>query len=107
MVVTEFGYCGRHGKCIDGIASYNCSCNKGWTGKACEIDIDECKPMPCKNGGTCFQTIDADYRCECPAGYTGKNCSISEYSTVLSCRINLWRRAACIKGVEGTKTPSV
>ena len=36
-VVTEFGFCGRNGKCIDGIDMYNCSCHKGWTGKKCEI----------------------------------------------------------------------
>ena len=78
VVVTEFGYCGRHGRCIDGIASYNCSCNKGWTGKSCEIDIDECISMPCKNGGTCFQAIGAAYRCQCPDGYTGNDCSTSK-----------------------------
>lgn len=77
-IVTEFGYCGRNGKCVDGIASYNCSCNQGWTGKACEIDIDECKSMPCKNGGVCFQTIDAYFRCVCKTGFTGKDCSTSK-----------------------------
>eukprot|EP00112_Aurelia_sp_Birch-Aquarium-sp1_P010550 Seg2249.2 transcript_id=Seg2249.2/GoldUCD/mRNA.D3Y31 product=Fibropellin-1 protein_id=Seg2249.2/GoldUCD/D3Y31 len=76
-VVTEFGFCGRNGKCIDGINMYNCSCDKGWTGKKCEIDIDECQTHPCKNGGSCFQTYNADYVCECQQGFKGKNCSIN------------------------------
>ena len=37
--ITEFGLCGKHGKCIDGIASYNCSCYKGWTGEKCDQGI--------------------------------------------------------------------
>ena len=88
-VVTEFGYCGRNGKCIDGIATYNCSCNKGWTGKACEVDINECESMPCKNGGECFQTINADFRCACRSGFTGKDCSASKH--VLMCHTHSWK----------------
>ena len=26
-----------HGQCIDGIASYSCSCHPGWEGTDCEI----------------------------------------------------------------------
>eukprot|EP00794_Sanderia_malayensis_P020236 gene20236-22215_t len=67
--VTEFGYCGKHGTCIDGVDMFNCTCKKGWT------DINECLPNPCQNGGKCYQTFNADFICECPRGFTGKNCS--------------------------------
>ena len=37
------------------------------------LDINECSPNPCKNGGTCQDTI-CSYSCTCPNGYTGTNC---------------------------------
>ena len=36
-------------------------------------DIDECSSTPCKNGGTCYDYIDA-FTCYCPPGYTGDYC---------------------------------
>lgn len=43
------------GQCIDGINNYTCSCYLGFTGKNCEIDINECESSPCQYGGTCLQ----------------------------------------------------
>lgn len=31
-----------HGTCINTFGSYECDCDKGWEGPACEFDIDEC-----------------------------------------------------------------
>ena len=39
------------------------------------LDIDDCDPNPCQNGGTCTDGVN-NYRCSCAAGYTGYNCSI-------------------------------
>ena len=36
-------------------------------------DIDDCKPSPCENGGTCTDGVNS-YTCECVDGYTGVNC---------------------------------
>ena len=42
------------------------------------IDIDECGPTPCQNGGTCTDAINS-YSCACVAGYNGDNCETSSY----------------------------
>lgn len=40
---------------------------KGWTGRLCDEDIDECVTSPCKNGGLCIN-IPASYTCACLFG---------------------------------------
>ena len=37
------------------------------------LDIDDCDPNHCENGGTCQDRINA-YLCSCAPGYTGNNC---------------------------------
>ncbi|XP_077596384.1 coagulation factor IXb [Stigmatopora nigra] len=39
------------------------------------IDGDQCKPPPCKNGGSCEDGVNS-YTCWCNANFTGKNCEI-------------------------------
>ena len=41
------------------------------------VDINDCVPNPCANGGTCTDGVDS-YTCDCAAGYTGPNCDVSE-----------------------------
>ncbi|KAI8493268.1 hypothetical protein Bbelb_292720 [Branchiostoma belcheri] len=62
-----------HGTCIDGVASYTCSCENGWTGNNCNQDIDECASNPCQLGGTCLDHVNG-YSCVCPKETTGKDC---------------------------------
>jgi hypothetical protein len=38
------------------------------------VNIDDCSPNPCVNGGTCADGID-DFTCTCVGGYTGPTCS--------------------------------
>ncbi|MBT9557678.1 MAG: calcium-binding EGF-like domain-containing protein [Myxococcales bacterium] len=40
---------------------------------ACEVDLDECKGAPCKNGGTCKDGAGT-YTCDCAAGFGGDQC---------------------------------
>jgi len=37
-------------------------------------DVNECNSTPCKNGGTCINTV-GNYECKCKPGYTGKHCN--------------------------------
>ena len=41
------------------------------------LDIDDCSPNPCANGGTCADMIN-DYNCNCAPGFTGKNCTVGK-----------------------------
>lgn len=38
------------GNCIDYTGSYGCTCNPGYAGENCAIDIDECASSPCRHG---------------------------------------------------------
>ena len=43
------------------------------------LDIDDCSPNPCRNGGTCTDEVN-NYTCSCVAGYTGYNCTKGYYA---------------------------
>lgn len=46
---------------------------------SCCLDIDECTPNPCENGGVCRDEGPLKFVCFCADGYTGELCSTSEY----------------------------
>ena len=60
--------------------AYTCSCQLGWNGTHCELDINECASDPCVNG-VCVDEI-GDFNCECPPGYIGNECQIAELTDV-------------------------
>lgn len=43
---------------------------------SCQININECDPNPCQNGGTC-QDSENRYECVCSASFTGERCDIN------------------------------
>lgn len=63
--------CG-HGTCADGDGTADCACNSGWTGAACDVDIDECatNTHDCDTNATCTDT-DGSFSCACVTGYAG------------------------------------
>ncbi|KAL5014660.1 hypothetical protein ScPMuIL_008930 [Solemya velum] len=45
-----------------------CICNEGWTGRTCDIDIDECESSPCVEYQACVNE-PGSFKCECLPGY--------------------------------------
>ena len=72
--------CQNGGQCVVDVTgdvnSYSCDCLAGYAGKVCEINVDDCEPNPCRNGGTCRDHVD-EFSCECPEGYEGKLCDVN------------------------------
>ena len=66
-----------NGNCTDLKEDYRCDCSPGFTGKNCDININECLNNPCQNNGTCVDKIN-DYECQCTADWGGKNCNVSK-----------------------------
>jgi hypothetical protein len=48
----------------------------GYTGELCEIDIDECKFVPCQNNAQCIDGLN-NFTCVCPSGWEGRSCGAS------------------------------
>lgn len=58
----------RHGTCDLLKPEPFCLCERGYNGKYCEIDIDDCilttGDSPCLHGGQCIDDVDK-YICNC------------------------------------------
>ncbi|KAB7498637.1 Fibropellin-1 [Armadillidium nasatum] len=69
--------CKNGGLCLARQHQIQCYCAAGFTGKFCELDIDDCESTPCYNGGKCIDQPQG-YNCVCPEGYSGLNCQDEE-----------------------------
>ncbi|XP_072179385.1 uncharacterized protein [Diadema setosum] len=78
----DYGPCLNGGFCISEGIDYSCTCQAGYSGKNCQIDIDECSSDPCANGATCSDFVDG-FQCTCVTGYEGMNCE-SEIDNCIS-----------------------
>ena len=67
--------CSGNGQCVDGVDSFNCSCEPGFTGELCQTNIDECIRVNCSGNGECLDGVNS-YTCECSPGFTGQLCDI-------------------------------
>jgi len=72
--------CRNGGTCLDQImiGTYECVCQKSWSGENCETlrsidDFDSCESDTCWNGGTC-QDDGFSITCRCGSGFGGNRC---------------------------------
>ncbi|KAM6217776.1 neurocan core protein [Rhynchocyon petersi] len=65
--------CLHGGTCNANGTMYGCSCDQGFAGENCEIDIDDCICSPCENGGTCIDEVNG-FVCLCLPSYGGNLC---------------------------------
>jgi len=57
------------------VNDYKCNCTNGYSGKNCDINLDDCKPTnPCVNG-VCEDLVGG-YKCKCNNGWKGEKCDI-------------------------------
>ncbi|XP_024857944.1 sushi, nidogen and EGF-like domain-containing protein 1 isoform X2 [Kryptolebias marmoratus] len=91
--------CLNGGQCIDdcitGNPSFTCSCLAGFTGRLCQINVNECVSNACQNAGTCRDQINS-FICQCPPGYTGKLCE----TDIDECEDRpCLNNASCVQGI--------
>ncbi|CAD5234684.1 unnamed protein product [Bursaphelenchus xylophilus] len=71
---TDGNPCKNGGLCKDLFNAINCECVKGFQGRFCEININECSEnISCGEHGVCVDDIGS-YRCDCKKGYAGPKC---------------------------------
>ncbi|KAK2521486.1 Svep1 [Columba livia] len=89
--------CHNNGMCKDGIGTFVCHCQPGYSGLLCEEDINECSSTPCFNGGHCVDGKNG-YRCTCAKGFTGAHCEMEVNECLSNPCLN---RAICEDRVGG------
>lgn len=60
-----------HGLCLVRLHNCNCSCLQRYERNICEIETEDCKSVPCKNGATGIHS-SGYFFCKCVPGFTGK-----------------------------------
>ena len=67
--------CSGHGKCVDGVNSFICNCDPGFTGVECQDSINDCieQGVNCSGNGKCMDGMNT-FSCSCDPGFTGELC---------------------------------
>jgi hypothetical protein len=100
VTVPGSGTCLNGGTCSSNplvTAASGCICVSGYSGDICQTNIDECASQPCKNGGTCTDSVNG-FTCICVAGYIGVFCE----TDINECASNPCKNGGtCQDGING------
>lgn len=66
--------CQNNGTCRENDTAYECNCVPGFSGRNCDVEINQCFSISCENNSTCGRVSAGQYRCHCTQGYTGSRC---------------------------------
>ena len=69
--------CENRGVCNEVDEGFQCTCEPGWSGSTCGVDVDECVSSPCENEGVCREKGIDSFHCSCAVGFRGKMCDRS------------------------------
>ena len=60
---------------MNGVLSYTCNCDPGFTGVDCEVNIDDCAGVTdCGENGVCLDDGVNSFTCQCSPGLAGELC---------------------------------
>jgi Notch-like protein len=94
-----WGQCFNGATCTATAFDYNCTCAAGFSGVACQINIDECSSAPCRNGGTCVDGANS-FACACVDGFSGALCQ----TNIDECASNPCQNGATCNDFDGYYT---
>ena len=63
----------QHGICQPVQDKHICSCDYGYKGDNCDLNINDCADIECENGGECLDGV-SKFDCTCYFGYKGRYC---------------------------------
>ncbi|XP_060598944.1 protein jagged-1-like, partial [Ruditapes philippinarum] len=92
--------CQNNGTCNNILKSYTCSCQPGYEGVNCELDIDECaaKSNLCEH--TCLN-VDGSYECLCNIGYRTRSTNNSLCNDINECDESIHNCSQLCENVNG------
>ena len=88
-------------QCVDGINSYICVCNPGYTRRIRDVNIDECqvKNIDCSERGQSVDSVNT-FTCTCDIGYTGEHCELEINNYCESLNITCAGHGLCVNGAS-------
>ncbi|XP_077384090.1 von Willebrand factor D and EGF domain-containing protein isoform X3 [Festucalex cinctus] len=95
--------CTNGGTCVTDVntpassGEHTCACPAGFKGQRCEVDVDDCKPNPCRLG-RCMDGPDS-FMCICPPGMTGDLTHVERVERT-------WTSASLIRASPGWTAPT-
>ena len=76
---------------------FRCECRSGFSGKNCELDVDDCVDSLCQNEAKCVDAINS-YSCQCVGGFEGRYCEVAPQRPIEYPQSSACQRHDCQNG---------